>query len=482
MRKLLLFVLLATVAITSCSKDPNLLVAEDPHVVLSKSSAINISVPDTIFKAYLVENFDTNSDGEISKTEALEVTSINVRFKKITSLLGIEWFTNIDSLNCGHTYITSLNLFHNNKLKYINTAFNQNLLGINVSTCKFLRKLDCELNSLCSLNVLNNIDLEYLDCYKSNLTTLDLSRNIVLNTLYTYDNMNLKTIFLSEGQVIKNSYIPTTTTVEYLSNGSGINILDNTFKAYLVANFDKNSDGSISQTEANAITEIHCYSQGIRSLVGIEYLTNLKKIYCSHSFLTSVDLSKNPNLTYVDCGYNYYLTSINLYNCSRLDTLYIDETKIDDLTSIYDCYRSLETLACNNTSLKELWLYYHTSLKSLNCWRTNLTILNLPTGPSLKSLNCFNNQLTALDISKNTGLTTLDCRENQLTALNISKNIGLTTLNCSENQLTTLNVSTNYELDYLNCGLMPNLKTIYMNKYQTISELIKPSQTVIKKI
>ncbi len=461
MRKLLLFVLLATMAITSCSKDPNLLVAEDPHVVLSKSSAINIYVPDTTFKAYLVENFDTNSDGEISKTEALEVTYINIRDKEVTSLLGIEDFTNIDSLYCGYTNITTLNLFHNNKLKYINTEFNTNLLGINVSTCKFLRKLDCEYNSLCSLNVSNNIDLEYLDCHKSNLNTLDLSNNIILDTLFATDIPTLTKIYLREGHTIKNSYIPTTTTVEYLSNGSGINILDNTFKAYLVANFDKNSDGSISQTEANAITEIHCYSQGIRSLVGIEYLTNLEKIYCSHSFLTSVDLSKNPNLTYVDCGYNSYLTSINLYNCSRLNALYIDETKIDDLTSIYDCYGSLETLACNNTSLKEIWLYYHTSLKSLNCWATNLTILDLPTGSSLKSLNCSNNQLTALDLSKNTGLTTLDCHENQL---------------------TTLNVSTNYELDYLNCGLMPNLKTIYMNKYQIISELIKPSQTVIKKI
>lgn len=55
---------------------------------------------DANFKAYLVANFDTDGDGEISKEEALAITKIIVGTKDIESLAGIEHMANLTELRC----------------------------------------------------------------------------------------------------------------------------------------------------------------------------------------------------------------------------------------------------------------------------------------------------------------------------------------------------------------------------------------------
>ena len=53
-----------------------------------------INFPDATFKAYLLNNFDSNSDGEISPEEALLATEITVTTDNIETLKGIEYFLN----------------------------------------------------------------------------------------------------------------------------------------------------------------------------------------------------------------------------------------------------------------------------------------------------------------------------------------------------------------------------------------------------
>ena len=60
----------------------------------------NVVFEDANFNEYCVENFDTNGDGEISVAEALLVTSITVNPEVVASLKGIEYFTNLQSLDC----------------------------------------------------------------------------------------------------------------------------------------------------------------------------------------------------------------------------------------------------------------------------------------------------------------------------------------------------------------------------------------------
>ena len=79
---------------------------------------------------------------------------------------------------------------------------------------------------------------------------------------------------------------------------------DINFRNFCYTNFDVNKDGKVSMTEANAVREIIIYNQNIKSLVGIEYFTNLTKLNCFYNELTSLDVSKCINLTWLDCTYN----------------------------------------------------------------------------------------------------------------------------------------------------------------------------------
>ncbi|MDR0796860.1 MAG: hypothetical protein LBE79_12570, partial [Tannerella sp.] len=64
--------------------------------------AQNIPIPDANFKAYLVANFDTNGDGEISQAEAAQVKVIECTDKPLSSLEGIEHFTALEELDCSY--------------------------------------------------------------------------------------------------------------------------------------------------------------------------------------------------------------------------------------------------------------------------------------------------------------------------------------------------------------------------------------------
>ena len=64
-----------------------------------------VSIPDANFKAFLLENFDANKDGEISLAEAKAVTDLDCSGKNIKKLDGIEKFTNLESLNCSNNQL-----------------------------------------------------------------------------------------------------------------------------------------------------------------------------------------------------------------------------------------------------------------------------------------------------------------------------------------------------------------------------------------
>ena len=83
------FILLLAVAglLCGCNKSDNL---DDSNTI--------VKIPDAKFKAYMVENFDTNGDGEISVAEAALIDSIRIpgdyhNRGDIESLKGVEYCT-----------------------------------------------------------------------------------------------------------------------------------------------------------------------------------------------------------------------------------------------------------------------------------------------------------------------------------------------------------------------------------------------------
>ena len=63
-----------------------------------------------------------------------------------------------------------------------------------------------------------------------------------------------------------------------------------------VALYDVNEDGKLSETEAESIISLYLRGMGIKTLKGIEYLTNLTLLDCRDNELTELDVSNNREL------------------------------------------------------------------------------------------------------------------------------------------------------------------------------------------
>jgi len=165
---------------------------------------------------------------------------------------------------------------------------------------------------------------------------------------------------------------------------------DDAFWSYLLKYVDKNRNGTLSQEERYAVTKIDVNNKNITSLKGIEFFPNLKKLVCYNNQLTSLDVSQNTALEYLDCDDN---------------------------------------------QLTELDVSQNPALKYLNCSHNRLTSLDVSENPALWNLNCDDNQLTKLDVSKNLALLDLYCDDNQLTSLDVSQNTNLAFLSCDNNKI-----------------------------------------------
>ena len=163
-----------------------------------------------------------------------------------------------------------------------------------------------------------------------------------------------------------------------------VNIPDVNFKAYLVGNevINTNGDKEIQFTEARVFNgNISFVDSIISNLTGLEAFTAVTGLFFVGSQLTSLDVSNNNALTYLDCSGNL-LTSLDV---------------------------------SNNTALRKLYCR----------GGRQLTSLDVSMNTALRELNCADNLLTSLDVSKNTALTELDCSGNQFDCYVIRKKLGL---------------------------------------------------------
>ena len=315
----------------------------------------------------------------------------------------------------------------------------------------------------------------------------------------TFKNADCEAVYNREkATTIKRSGFGTLTTPDkdlVWQTSAYVNIPDENFRAYMVQNFDTNGNGRLDFEEAEAVKEIsvRVNDLNIKSLQGIEYCTNLERLYCNGSVidgvptgLSSLDVSHNTCLTYLYCGRNP-LTELNLSNNTGLSELWCHYTNISSLDlsnnislqNVYCNNNKLETfelgqnnvivhLNCAENRIQSLNLAGLTSLNKLYCASNQLTSLIVSSCSALDYLSCSNNNLTSLDVSANTALSGISCSSNQLTSLDVSTNTALASLYCQSNQLTVLDVSDNPNLTSLNCTSNPDLTVVWLKSGQFI--------------
>lgn len=159
-----------------------------------------VNIPDGNFKSYLVNNneINTNGDQEIQCKEAEKyIGSINCSALGIKSLIGVEAFINLVSLDCGNNQLTTLNLNRNTNLNNLYCGNNQ-LTSLTLDSLPQLGILQCSGNSLASLKVSANPWLYNLDVRDNNIKTLNLSLNQSLVEINVSSN-DLKYLNLANG-------------------------------------------------------------------------------------------------------------------------------------------------------------------------------------------------------------------------------------------------------------------------------------------
>lgn len=232
-----------------------------------------------------------------------------------------------------------------------------------------------------------------------------------------------------------------------------VTIPDANFKTYLLANtaINTNSDSEIQISEAAAFSgQIDCGYLNISDLTGLEAFTSLTDLRCYGNNITSLDVSQNSALEYLNCGYNGNLVSLNTGALTSLHTV----ITTDNTSLFYVDFSqntALETLDLTSNELFNLDVTQNTALKNLNINFNYITTLDLSNNPNLLSLSCFNNTLTSLDLSNCPLLSGLSCGGNSISSLDISTLPSLFNFSCDGNNLIALDVSNNPILSILRC-------------------------------
>lgn len=162
-----------------------------------------INIPDPNFKAKLIAlELDNNGNGEIEMSETVEVYSLFLQNSNISSLEGIQYFTEMDWLDCSGNNISDLSVL--NSFPYFITleCSNNNLTNLDLSNFYSITNLYCSYNQLTSLDLSNTLNtVMNVVASNNNLITLNIKNGTAgVNGLYIENNPNLSHVCVNDNQ------------------------------------------------------------------------------------------------------------------------------------------------------------------------------------------------------------------------------------------------------------------------------------------
>gem|GEM_PF-6273534 len=368
-----------------------------------------IAIEDPIFEQYLISlAMDTDGlvNGVMLKEDADKITSLSITgidpiLVGLSTLGGIEYFTNLESLSFNRFTLSDTDLAKTTQVKSLDWGYASSgsldltkhlaLETISMFQYSFSEGSIIDLSQSTQLNSIGGSLLSGLaqinlkNGNNTSLTTLEITSSatdicIQIDDL-DYANSNENWSLTGAYYSIDCSVLPKET----------IEIQDAKFEQFLIDN-NLDTDGvqnNLMYKEDAALVEtLSLDGLEITSLSGIEFFTALKKLLAPRNSISAIDLTANSALTALDLS-DSELTTIDLSSNTLLNTLGLSD---NNLSSI-----DLNT----NTALSLLWLN--------------------------------NNEFASIDISKQPNLTLFQARGNNLTAIDISNSANLNTLDLTAN-------------------------------------------------
>ena len=451
--------------------------------------------PDAKFRNFLLGK-DYGLDGILTADELNAVTSLNLNYKGIKDLTGIQYFTKLVGLSCIENEISGVNMF---KLIY-----------------------SLPLKSTPGYLLVKKAGSNPDNVMTKNQVALAESRGWYP---YIVNEEDDEVRYYGEDLTITANFFP-----------------DENFRNYLKEQ-DYGQDGILTKDELENVAMLYLSSKNIADLTGIEYFTKMSILYCNENKLESLDISQNKDLVTLGCPVNK-LTSLDVSGCLELGSLFIYGNNItgDAMTALVNSlpvrtvsseflvcsdklspdntittaqaqvakdkgwtvtkndsngkgvdYAGFDPIAINETNFPDANFRYIVRDKAINTNEDDylsekevLAVTKLSVASkeisnmkgieyftALQELICgHNHSLTSLNVSANKALTKLDCSACGLTSLNVSQSTALKELICYNNSLTSLDVSTNTALELLRC------------EYNTLTSLTvsKTNNTALKDV
>lgn len=461
---------------------PNLNWVKDDWTYYAETTCADIYtyVPDDNFEQELInQGLDDVLDNLVLTGNINGISDLDVSNSNIESLLGIEDFVALQTLNCSTNNIEELDVSNNtvltnfngssNSLRNIDFSNNNGLSFLDVST-NALDKLDLSVNlSLVNLNCANN-SIQFLDlsnhpaitdvnCDSNTLDALNISngQNGNLTNFSALNNPNLLCIQTDTGMVPGGATWSIDATASYAVN-CGTYVPDDAFEQALInAGIDVDGiNNFVSTVNMNAyVLPLDISGLGISDLTGIEALIALQELNCSNNNIVCLDLTANIALISIICnnnvlefadirnGNNTNTTSFNATNNPNLFCINVDAAVIGNIPAGW-------TIDANANYNEDCENNRYTPIPDDN-FEQSLIDLGIDSGALdnqvltanieyVTSLNISGKNIESLEGIKGfLSLKTLDCSDNYLDELDISGMMNLESLFCGSNFLLTNN-------------------------------------------
>lgn len=427
----------------------------------------NVALPDDVFRAYVLERYDADKDGNLSFEEALAIKKLELYNQGISSLVGIEHMKNLESLdcdknniegtlnlsglthlkevNCSHNYYTTLNLSGCESLERLTANDNYreegwktlfSLKNIDLTGCKSLSVIKIDDNALEAMDLRDCVALTDLNCAINQLSSIDVSNCTKLKYLHVRNNQ-------LKGQTLDVSMCPD---LSYLSC------------------FD-NELGELKLGNKPALGQILAYGNALKE-INLSECPNLYQLELSNNQLSAIDVTQNPLLKTFDIA-NNPITSVDLSKNPKIVTLEVNNTELSalDLSANHE----VNTLSANSCKLETINLSGCSSLYTLSAYDNVLNALDLKDCGNLFQMTVNTNHIASLDVSPCSKISIVNCNNNNLTSFNAKGCTELYSLDLEQNQLETLDLSSLRSLQevYVSKNRLSDLNIAYLDRLTT---------------
>ncbi|MBO7453753.1 MAG: DUF4214 domain-containing protein [Clostridiales bacterium] len=256
------------------------------------NAATNVKIdannfPNATFRSIIKNDFDKDNNGYLTDNELVYATNIHCENQGIDDITGVEYFYNLEGLWCKGNHLSSWDLSQN----------------------KHLKGVWCSFNDFTSLSFPGNDELEWVYCFECDLYSLDLSNNPNLAYLECNNNPNLSRLDLSNNPKLENLFC-SKCGLTYLDVSNCPLLCDLTCYENNLTTLDVSNNLLLKRLD-------YWWNENLGN-VDVTMLKDLEYLNCAKTALTKIDVTHNPELFELVCGYNDGLTSIDLSKNPKL--------------------------------------------------------------------------------------------------------------------------------------------------------------------